>query len=324
MKTRTSIVLVAAAIALGGCVQDPDLDITPPERLSSQERIDRAAEQGTEVIASDEAVDDFVRLDEGTDFDFTGPKPIGELITAMREERGRGFVWHGYASEDQFPVQGDCEADRPGDQLPDVFDELPATIEGVVTLHPRFYQKHAICGQDERFYGSFFIQDASGGIMVLRDSRVAQFTLGDRVRMDVIGAYANGFGEGFDAIIAFENLENLGPYKPDDAGRGMIHSDDIGARDFAVSDIGQVRTIEGFIVSEATNNNFNEMLVSPVQNPGDGDVVWLVGIDRELGQRGLPYRNGDRIRAWGPVVDSFGMRMVVASYAQLSYADGSQ
>ena len=56
--------------------------------------------------------------------------------------------------------------------------ELPMTIEGVVTLHPRRFLKPTICGQDERHYGSFVLEDDTGGIVVLRDSRVAPFTYG--------------------------------------------------------------------------------------------------------------------------------------------------
>ncbi|MBU6162736.1 MAG: hypothetical protein KGO50_16595, partial [Myxococcales bacterium] len=64
---------------------------------------------------------------------------------------------------------------------------LPMVIEGVVTLHPRQYVKTPVCGQDERFYGSFVIEDDTGGILVLRDGRVADFTFGDRVRLTVRG-----------------------------------------------------------------------------------------------------------------------------------------
>ena len=49
---------------------------------------------------------------------------------------------------------------------------LPFEIEGVVTAHPRYYFKTSGCDwdSDEKYYGSFFIQDATGAKISIEDS----------------------------------------------------------------------------------------------------------------------------------------------------------
>ena len=67
-------------------------------------------------------------------------------------------------------------------------EDLPFEVEGIVTLHPRWYFKtHGCDDGDEKFYGSFFIQDGTSGIFVLGDSKVAHFDMGARVKMKVRG-----------------------------------------------------------------------------------------------------------------------------------------
>ena len=62
------------------------------------------------------------------------------------------------------------------------------TFEGVVTIPGTYYVKASICDQEERFYGSFVVEDDTGGILVLRDSRVAQVQPGDVVEITVHSA----------------------------------------------------------------------------------------------------------------------------------------
>ena len=45
--------------------------------------------------------------------------------------------------------------------------ELPITIEAVVTIPGTYYIKVSVCDQEEKFYGSFVIEDDTGGLMVL-------------------------------------------------------------------------------------------------------------------------------------------------------------
>ena len=84
---------------------------------------------------------------------------------------------------------------------------------------------------------------------------------------------------------------------------------------FAVTDLGKVKRITGRIVSEATNNNFNELIL---ENPNDPSVRWFISVDRELGLRPNTYNEmGNLITLTGPVLDSFGFRMIVASLGQI-------
>lgn len=242
--------------------------------------------------------------------------PISELLDIIAADDD--IVWHAFSSEAPFPISGDCEPDRNGDQGPKIVAGLPVTIEGVITMHPRYFQKHTICGQDERFYGSFFIQDASGGILVLKDSRVSDFTYGDRVRLKVQGLYANRFGQlgganggVFAAILAFEDQETMN--LPEE--KSAIYYEP-SAGPFVAADVGRVKRVRGKIVSLATNNNFNELVL---EDESDSSVRWVMSIDRELGLRPNDFNIQDKvIEVTGPVIDSFGLRMVIASLGQIN------
>src|SRR5690606_36813890 len=85
-------------------------------------------------------------------------------------------------------------------------------------------------------------------------------------------------------------------------------------RNFEVGDIGQVGEVRGRIISEANNNNFNEVLL---EHPTDPSIRWPVSLDRELGQRNPPLYEGCEVTMRGPVLESFGFRMLVASYGQI-------
>lgn len=240
---------------------------------------------------------------------FSGDTPISDLVALAKETSD--FVWHGFAQDSLFPVANDCEPDRPGDQLPVSLATLPKTIEGVVTLHPRYFQKHRICGQSERFYGSFFIEDNTGGILILNDSRISKFTYGDHVRLRVKGLYANKFGTGFQSVIAYDSEEILtGSSKAD---RLPIHYEPI---DRALTQADQGRTVRftGIVTRTANNNNFNEM---HLKSATDESITWIVSLDRELGLRPLAFGEGDTVQLTGPILDSFGLRMIVASLGQI-------
>lgn len=239
---------------------------------------------------------------------FTGPTSIADMVAAIPED---DFVWHGFAPQFPYPVQGDCDFDRANEQKVSVSMDLPVTIEGVVTLHPRYFQKRTICNQDERFYASYFIQDGSGGIVVLKDSRVSDFTYGARVKMRVLGLVYNRFGQAalpFRAVLAHDQQEIISTNNP-------IYYEPVN-RNLEVADIGKVVQVKGRIVSEATNSNFNEMKVEALGNP---EITWLVSLDRELGQRSPELCAGDTVTLTGPVLDSFGLRLVIASRGQIEF-----
>ena len=79
------------------------------------------------------------------------------------------------------------------------------------------------------------------------------------------------------------------------------------------ADIGKVKWITGKIVSEATNNNFNEMRLQSE----DGSTTWIISLDREVGQRNPDWRAGDKLQITGPVLNSFGLKIIVMSYGQV-------
>ncbi len=257
-------------------------------------------------------------LSEYTDepYTFQGTTPIADVIALTESD---DFVWQGFEPDSPFPVTGDCDADRGFDQIPSVVRELPLTIEGVVTLHPRYFQKHAICGQDERFYGSFFIQDETGGILVLKDSRLADFTYGNKVRLRVRALMSNRFGEGFRAVLAYDSQEII--ERDDDADEPLYLQDkfpiyyDAIDRAFEGTDIGLVKRITAVVTSEANNNNFSELRLESE----DGSIQWLASLDRELALRNPPLTVGRKVQVTGPVLDSFGLRMIIASFGQIEF-----
>ncbi len=248
-----------------------------------------------------------------------GYNSIAELRSQIDED---AFVWHGFAPGDEYPVKGDCEPDRFRDQMPVTVPNLPMTVRGVVTLYPRYFMKPSICGQDERYYGSFFIQDESGGMLVLRDSRTAGFTFGDVVEFRVKGLMK--FFD-YDAILSFDDLRVVTDevVSPDDEdGKTDIYYQEIN-RPFAPTDQGSVMRVTGVVSQEATNNNFNEMRLTSQ----DGSIIWIISLDREIGQRNPDWKLGDTLEVTGPVLNSFGLKIIVMSYGQvkkLSPAAGGQ
>lgn len=286
MSARVCLITIMGLAACGGPGEVPEREDAPGQEVPVEEPITFTT----------------------TNYSFTGPDSIADLIGIIPTDQ---FVWHGFAPNDPFPVQGDCEPDRSGEQVVSVATELPMTIEGVVTLHPRYFQKRTLCGEDERFYASYFMQDSTGGILVLKDSRVEDFTFGARVQIRVRGVVFNAFGVGvppFRAVIVHDQQQIISTnneiyYEPTTTS-------------FVAEDIGKVKRITGKIIKEATNNNFNEMLV---EHPTDPSITWLVSLDRELGQRNPELCLGDTVTLTGPMLDNFGLRLVISSLGQIEF-----
>jgi hypothetical protein len=280
------------SLALGGCAdqqfgEDPD---------------DYYGHPGTTSVVSDPI--------EFTDepYDFSGEMPIGDL-RAMVPSQEEESVWYGFSPDDPYPVEGDCNPELDHiDTIPEELSELPATIEGIVTLHPRYFENFTMCGSRERYFGTYVLQDETSGIQVLKDSRVAEFDVGDRVSLRVRGV---GRHFGTVAVTVFDNEEVLNERDE----RYAVYYEEID-REFDVEiDNYEVRRITGVVVSEATNQNFNEMLVQSIDDP---DVEWFVSIDRELGTRGVAPPLGSLVELTGPVVDSFELRMLIATLGQIN------
>jgi hypothetical protein len=243
---------------------------------------------------------------------------------------------------------------------------LPMTIDAVVTLLSRQYVKVEVCAQDERHYGSYVIEDDTGGIVVLRDSRIADFTYGDRVRMTV-KAITLTFGRDDDTrAILLADVQKL----PNADESVLFERTGV---PFGRSMVSRVHQVEGWVHVRPTNNNFNEMVLTDKEyevgigartdleggllqcvrscesllstseicgvsevwsdvcvsecagdnqvETGDLPVCWRVALDAELGRRGFSPEVGHRVRATGPIVNSFDYVMWVLSLGQVEFLD---
>jgi len=189
----------------------------------------------------------------------------------------------------------------PDDVPPDNCDDwvtdasMPTEVEGIITIHPRFYYKTQGCvapgdretDSDEKYYGSYFIQDATGGVFVLGDSKVAHFDMGDRVRMKV-RAVRNIFE--LQAVAAHDVLVvQRGP----EAIYYEWSTEALGA-----DDVGLVKRVEGEVVIAA--DTFGEFQIE-----SDDGVRYTIGLDVELNRRGLSFPVGTRIQATGPTMFAY-------------------
>lgn len=183
-----------------------------------------------------------------------GQMGLGDLIAALpRDLNGQpNFVLYTDPSE---AAPAACQDERRS------LDMLPLTIEGVITLHPRYYRKVDVCGQDERNYGVYAIEDDTGGMVVLRDGRVAGFTFGDRVRMTIRGV-GQLYRQPTDRAVVIADVEALEPSRGPDGlpYRPVFYSPQEGL--FGDDDMGEVRRIEGYVAVQPTNDNFNDMILS--------------------------------------------------------------
>jgi hypothetical protein len=244
-------------------------------------------------------------------YDFTGATPISDLSD---DQAGIGPAFGSFETwfaPDDAPSDTACDDWMVGDQL-------PVEVEGIVTIHPRYYFKTSACrtvddrGTDEKYYGSYFIQDASGGIFVLGDSKVAHFDMGDRVKLRV-RALKESFGS--KMVSTHDVLEvQRGPepiyYEPvSDAELGEAH-------------VGKVVRIQGTVISEMST--FGELYlcegvheVVDTDNNGradcldEGAIQHKFSLDAELNRRGISYGPGDVVEVTGPVIYSFSEYTIV-------------
>ncbi|TXD33601.1 hypothetical protein FRC96_15575 [Lujinxingia vulgaris] len=243
-----------------------------------------------------------------TPYDFTGELPIEDLKGAFADE----VVWVGFSPGEPYPVSGDCDPERDWDEtIPGVVNELPVEIEGIVTTHPRYFQKVSVCGVEQRYYGSYTLEDSSGGILVLKDSRIAEFEIGDRVRIT-----ARAIMKNFDslAVLAYSDEEVLN--SPEE--RTPVHFEEVERSFRADEDVYEVRRVTGRVVLAPTNQNFNEMRIQSLEDP---NIEWLASVDAELGRRGIGPEVGEVVQVTAPVINSFGVRLLITALGQLEYVD---
>lgn len=208
-------------------------------------------------------------------YDFSGPTPIANLpIPAL----GSFATWL-----DTSLFNDNCDGWQRS-------DELPRDIEGIVTLHPRFYFKTSGCrgsseaDSDEKYYGSYFIQDDSGGVFVLGDSKVAHFDMGQRVKLRVRGVKENfdlQMVSAHDVIEVSTAVEPIyyqwadGPLGPDD--------------------VSEVRRVTGTVLGDTTN--FGELTVE-----ADDGSLYTVKLDWEITRRKHRWDEGASVTVTGPVL----------------------
>ncbi len=221
----------------------------------------------------------------------TGPTPIADLPIAP-----------------DFGTSFPADAVLPACDGWGISPDLPATLSGVVTVTPRVYFKADGCvpvgssevESDQKYYGSFFLQDMSGGTFVLGDARLAAFPAGSWVTIDVTSV-ANAFD--LPRVSTFELISVEAPipiyYELADGPLDASH------------DASVVR-VTGTV--SAAPDGFGEMTLT---TDTGADVV--VTLDVELTRRGVTAAVGDRLQVTGPVLYSYGAHaIVVMSLGQLA------
>lgn len=209
--------------------------------------------------------------------------------------------------------EGDAPPSGCSDWEMDETSTLPVELEAMVTVHPRIYIKINGCvpegnfsiDSDEKYYGSFFVEDATGGVFVLGDSKVAHFDMGDRVRMRV-RAMKNNFG--LRMVAVHDIVEVM-------RGPEAIHYTET-TEPFGDEHIGRVMRVTGVVTTEP--DTFGQFAIESA----DG-VEFLVGLDVELNRRGVRFPVGSTIQVTAPILYSFSdYTMVVMKVGQVSVLDG--
>jgi hypothetical protein len=250
-------------------------------------------------------------------YDFTGETPVDGLPRAAAFQTL-------FADADGLP-DGACDDWS-------TTSTLPAEITGVATMHPRYYFKTSGCrpvddadiDSDEKYYGSFFIEDASGGMFVLGDSKVAHFEMGDKVTLNV-RAMKEFFGLNMvfsqDLItvergpfpIAFQEVE--GELGSADAAKVRRKTGTVGY----AGDFGEVQLCSGEVGANDLDNVNEGVRDADFQLRciAEGRGFYVI-IDSELQRRGVEPAVGEVLQITGPVLFSFDQyRIVVTRLGQI-------
>ena len=251
-------------------------------------------------------------------YGFTGDTPIRDIPVSDYRE-----TWF---APDDAPPSDLCDWWR-------VSNELPVEVEGIVTIHPRYYFKTSGClppedaaiDSDEKYYGSYFIEDDSGGFFVLGDSKVAHFDMGARVKLKVRST-KEAFG--LEMITVHDVLEV-------DRGPHPIHYEEL-ARPLDSDDAGKVRRMTGTVgltggfgevqlcLGEVQEGDFENVFEGDDQRDAkircivDGRGFYAI-VDAELQRRGIEFEIGEQVTLTGPALYSFNeYRLVLMRVGQIS------
>lgn len=205
-----------------------------------------------------------------------------------------------FAPGDGYVTDNSCEGREESD--------LPVEFEGIVTLHPRWYMKLSGCERsDEKYYGNYFIEDATGGIFVVGDSKVAHFDVGDRVKMRV-RAIRTDFD--FNMVYAHDIVEVNREARPiyyQWAQEGIGNPD-----------IGETRRVRGVMSTEP--DTFGQFTLTT-----DEGAKVFINLDSELNRRRVYPEVGTQLCATGPVQYSFSeYTIVIMRIGQLAVVEGDE
>jgi hypothetical protein len=248
--------------------------------------------------------------DEGVDYDVQEPIAFTPTPYADLPSGGPGISAFIQAV---FPTTGLVMA--PGDQYPSgsacvvgVDNQLPIDIEGIVTLHPRWYMKLRGCnGAEEKYYGNWFIEDATGGIFVVGDAKISHFDVGDRVKIRVRGVRTNF---GMNMVYVHDVLEVHREARP-------VYYQAVD-RALGVSDIGETRRVRGVVTSPP--DTFGDFTVQTASG-----AVITVSLDAELNRRRAHPPLGSTLCVTGPVQFSFSTYSIpIMRIGQFAVVQGDQ
>lgn len=221
-------------------------------------------------------VEEYVAFTDAPYGSFGAPDTIGAMNAVVFPTE----AYHTAFGPDEVLPTGSCQfaVDR----------DLPAEIEGIVTLHPRYYFKTYGCDNgDEKYYGNYFIEDSTGGAFILGDSKVAHFDMGDRVRLKVRGVRTS---YDLNMVYSHDVLEvTRGPFP-------IYYSEPTGP--LGAAQVARVQRITGEVLTE--KDDFGAFRVL-----SDNGTTYDVALDSELSRRGAGWAVGETITVTGPVILSY-------------------
>lgn len=255
-------------------------------------------------------------------YGWTGETAVADIPTPDRFE-----TW--FAPGDA-PVDAQCSdwSER---------SELPVRVEGVVTAHPRYYFKTTGCrpeddlaiDSDQKYYGSYFIEDGSGGIFVLGDSKVAHFDMGARVTLDV-RATKEAFGLVMVSVHDVVDVEREPtPIYYEERTEPLTAADSYMVRRMTgtvgfTGDFGEVQLCLGDVDDDDFEDvNAGDDRADPqIRCIAEGRGFYVI-IDSELQRRGVEMAVGEEVQVTGPVLFSFDQyRIVVTRVGQIERFEG--
>ncbi len=249
--------------------------------------------------------------------------PYGDLTTADTVEIGS-------AIDDVFPVDdwyavayGPDESDwASSDACETITDnDLPFTVRGVISLNPSLYYKTDGCvadgfeDSDEKYYSSYTIEDDTGALFVLYDSRIARFSVGDIVTMKVRAVRTS---YDLDIVYAHDILEV-------EYADSAVHYEEVTEGELSADMVPRVHRVTGDIVAydDWTETCGSEYEVGNAEQFGefllqaDDGTCHSFSLGLELGRRGATWAGGTRLAVTGPVLDSFGIKIIVETLGQI-------